>query len=247
MKRMTAMHSRIGVSAALCAGLLISAPIPGVSMVASASNPVATVSNIAEALSRVKIASTTVRKLEKSKKYQSNIPRSGVKSKLRAALVAQKRAEEVFQTLLNQLLVWSPNSLKLLGAFALAFNTRMDALQSLTESELDLRNDQKTVQFLQKAINALVTGGQSDMNSELGSMRLKLSQTSSRIPADQAVVSLTSMEIALATKNLNEATESALADPISSIALNALVAISPKSSHLTRLRENALTWNWASS
>lgn len=229
----------------LCLGLLLSAPIPGFAVSASASVSVVNLSKMADLLSRMKVASAKVRKLEALTKHQNSVPKSEAKHELHSSIVARKKAGEVFQTTLYHLLVESPGSVKLLTIFANAFNTRVDAEDSLAGAESILRKDQETIQYLKKALNAVVTGGQSDMNSELGSMRLKLEQASIRITGDKADVTLAVGELALANTKLNEANSNAHEDRLASIAIEASTEIDAKATPLKRMQENPFAWTFS--
>jgi len=242
--RQLVRYSR-NASLVLFAGLILSAPLFGYATSASASDSPVGLSKITDLLSRVKIASTNTRNLEVLAIRRQGAVKMKAEHDLQIAVGAQKKLTEDFRVAINSALAESPGSVKLLRAFAIAFNARAVAEESLARADLKLKADQEIIQYLQKALKAVVTGGQSDMNSELGSMRLKLYQASNRISGDKGDVALVSSELALAITDLSQAISKAHADPVASMAVDAQTDIYAHSTRAKRIQENPIAWNWA--
>lgn len=244
MKCRDLVRSSKNASVILCAALILSAPVLDSGMSASASVSSVNISNLANLLSRMRVASANVRKLKALVKRQATAAKLEAKHNLQVSLQTQKKAEENFTVAINRGMVESSGSVKLLATYAMAFNARVVADESLNRADSNLNKDQELIRYLQKALNAVVTGGQSDMNSELGSMRLKLSQASNRVASDKADVTLATNEVRLAITNLRKATLGALADPLASIAINASADLHLSPTYLRRKPEDPLAWNW---
>jgi len=213
-------------------------------MSAPASDSTVNLVKMTDLLSRVKIASENVQKFEALAPHHERAGKLEAKHNLQTSLRTEKKAVEESKVAINSALAKSPGSVKLLATFAITFNSRVAAEESLARADLKLKTDQEIIQYIQKALKAVVTGGQSDMNSELGSMRLKLYQALQRIPGDNANVTLSASEMAKANMNLGNATSNADADPLASIAVGAATYIYAHSAPLKRIQEDPLAWNW---
>ena len=159
-------------------------------------------------------------------------------------MLVQKKAAEVFGFAIDRELIKSPLTVELLETYAKEYNASLSAKVLWINAKLNLDTDETTILKIQKALNAVASGGQSDMNLELGSMRLKLIQASNRIAGDKAAVITGTSELALAITNLMGATLTANADPIASDAIDAVMVIEGTSTPSKRLQEDPLAWNW---
>lgn len=214
----------------LCAvsmGVVLSLLTPITASAALRSEAIFSVAKLDALLTRMNIASTKVREI--TVLLSGITPSPKEKKELSQAQQSEKKARAAFASAINSALNANPVSAGLVNKYVTTLNEVDVAKQSLTRSLLSLRSDQAILQNTQKALNAVVTGGQSDMNSELGADREIIKETSRKILQDQADIALVKSEVSLAQLKFGAAEGAAKANPLASMAIIARANIGKRS------------------
>lgn len=200
------------------------------------------ISSIARLENHLEITLGVVQNLRAERKREGSALRSQTRINLDLALSAAKQAGVAFGVALRSGLFTKPESVILLKNFAQEYNLQVAAKSASVQARFVLNRDAATILEFQKGLKGVAGGGQSDMNSELGSMRLTLSEAPGRISTEEEAAKKASDDLALATSNLKEATRVAELDPLAAIAIKALMAVYAHSSPLKMVPKNPLSW-----
>lgn len=212
--------------------------------VASASNSPSNSPNTAKLLSQFNAALTKVKNIESSlhdQRLRINVKREYL---LKSALSDQGRAAITFKDALDRELLNSPGAVVLLKRYADVYNAWLLAKGIFDRANRQLKMDQETVRNIQRDLDAATSGGQSDMNRELESMRLKLIQLSDRIPSETTVTAFSATELASSSMNLNEQIRLSSKNPIASSAIEAMEKIQTIQEIPSKLSANPFIWSW---
>lgn len=212
--------------------------------VARASIPPSNSPSTAKLLSQFNAALTNVKNIEPllhGQRLRINVKREYL---LKSALSDQGRAAIAFRDALDRELVNSPGAIVLLKRYASVHNTWLLAKEIFDRANRQLKMDQETVRNIQRDLNTATSGGQSDMNRELGSMRLKLIQLPDRIPGETAVTAFSAIELASSSMNLNEQIRLSSKNPIASSAIEAMEKIQTIQEIPSKLSNNPFIWSW---
>lgn len=143
------------------------------------------------------------------------------KKRLERLLRLSEETRRTFITGISSSLQANTTSLTLLREYASAFNQVNIAQRNFFQTVTTLKKDQADQAKIQKALKALLGGGQSDMNSEMGVNREKLVQLVVKIDSEEKVSGFIQREVDLAQQIVHAAEARALADPLASLAITA--------------------------
>ncbi len=166
------------------------------------------------------------------------------RTELEAARLARKRAGTTFADAMASALKASPQSVQLLVVYARAFNELIDAQKSLTTLAIALNANRTAVKLAQSTLNSAVSGGQSDMNRELGAMRKRLSQATELVTRDQDLLKIANSEVSIAQIQLANAEAANAGDLLVSLAIRAERNVKQKGATLRKLPLEPRHWSW---
>lgn len=166
------------------------------------------------------------------------------KKKLKKLLHLTTEAKRTFISAIGSSLKSNATSLSLLREYAFAFSQVNVAQSSFYQTVKMLQRDQVDKAKIQKFLAALLVGGQSDMNSELGINREKLVQMEVKIESDEKVSAFIQREVVLAQQIVHAAEGRALADPLASMAITAQMHYLIHSDTSAADLSQPLNWFW---
>ena len=135
-------------------------------------------------------------------------------------------------------------SLTLLREYASAFSQVNVAQSNFYQTVSTLQRDRTDKAKIQKALAAVLGGGQSDMNSELGINREKLVHLVVKIDSEEKVSAFIQREVELAQNIVHAAEARALADPLASMAVTAQMHYLIHAAGSTADMSQPLNWFW---
>lgn len=169
---------------------------------------------------------------------------SVAKKKLEKLLHLSAETKRTFISAISSSLQANATSLALLREYAFAFNQVNVAQSSLFQSVRTLQRDQADKARIQKTLAAVLVGGQSDMNSELGINREKLVRLVVKIDSDAKVSAFIQREVVLAQQIVHATEGRALADPLASMAITAQMHYLIHSDGSNADMSQPLNWFW---
>lgn len=201
--------------------LLFNLSMAGPSLATPNTHAKVTIYQLNNSLDSIKKQSLQVQNLYSH--IENSKPPTTAKLKKRLARIEQTIliSKRTFVSDIKTALTASAASLTLLRKYAASFNQLNLAQKSFSETLVALTSDQAKERTIQKGLNAVTAGGQSDMNLDLGTNREKLKELALKISGDQQIMAFAQSEVTLAQQILTDSERNALGDTLASLAIKA--------------------------
>lgn len=244
MKRHRSKHlRRVALFILLAFGTLTLASLRFTTEV-RASDSVSNFSNITKLLTQFQVTSMKVIDIERLLHHQRLRFNDKREYLLKTVLSDQRQAAIAYGNALHNDLRDNPEAVILLKNYAKDYNAWLVAKGKFDMANRQLYRDQETIRNIQRDLKAATSGGQSDMNLELGSMRLKLIHLSERIPSQKTVAALNAAGLDSSSMNLRAQIQFSKGNPIALIAIQAMEEIHATQEIPAKLSANPFSWNW---